>query len=247
MILLYRCLMKITVVLLTWQRISSLKTTLARLANQTHKHFDVHISNSNEKASQTVEKYAKYFEGTLSITVSHDSNDLHAYRRLTVARELAKGGTEVILFIDDDVTISNSYIEDIMAAYEPNSYSSAYAWIFTNNGQDYYKHRKRVRDNLNKIHYCGSAVSVIDASIFLYDDLFVHPEEAYLMEDLWLSYFAQQVKGWKLKYAHVNNLSISGSDANALYKKIMREKKINGTPDKADLLRKLVNDYGWKL
>lgn len=247
MIVLYGYLMKITIVLLTWQRVSSLKTVLARLKNQTYKDFDIYISNSNPRASSTVEKYVKYFSDTLKITFSNDSNDHYAYRRLTVARDLARAGTEVILFIDDDVTISNSYVEEMLQTYEPQSYCSAYAWVFTNNGEDYYRHRKKVRDNLNKIHYCGSAVSAIDASIFLDDNLFVHPEEVFLMEDLWLSYFAQHVKGWKLKYAPIANINISGSDPNALYKKIMRDKKTNGTPDKADLLRKLVHEYGWKL
>lgn len=247
MIELYRYLMKITIILLTWQRVSSLKTMLARLASQTYSDFDVYISNSNEKASQAVDNHAQNFSDSLNISVSHDSNEFHAYRRLTIARDLAIAGTEVILFIDDDVTISNSYVEEMMSAYEPKSYCSAYAWTFSNNGEDYYRHRKKVRDNLNKIHYCGSAVSAIDASIFLDDNLFVHPEETYLMEDLWLSYFAQHVKGWELKYAPISNLNVSGSDANALYKKIMRDKKTNGTPDKADFLRKLVKDYGWKL
>jgi glycosyltransferase involved in cell wall biosynthesis len=239
--------MKITIVLLTWQRIASLKRTLLTLSNQTYKDFDVYISNSSERSAVPAEKYAKYFSDKLSITFSQDSNENYAYRRLTIARDLAKKGTEIVLFIDDDITISEKYVQEMLAAYEPNSYCSAYAWRFSNNGQDYYRHRSKVSNNLKTIHYCGTAASVVDASIFLDDNLFNHPKEVYLMEDLWLSYFAQHVKGWRLKYVPLGNIHIGGSDPNALYKKIMKDKANNGTPDKADFLRTLVNEYGWEL
>lgn len=239
--------MKITIVLLTWQRVQSLKKTLMTLCDQTYKDFDVYVSNSSKRAEPAVEKYAKYFSDKLNITLSHDSNEYYAYRRMTIARDLAKSGTDIILFIDDDVTISEKHVEEALATYEPNSYCSAYAWRFSNNGQDYYRHRKKVFDNLSTIHYCGTAASIVDAAIFLDDNLFKHPDEVYLMEDLWLSYFAQHVRGWKLKYIPLSNVHIGGSDPNALYKKIMKDKANNGTPDKADFLRTLVNEYGWEL
>lgn len=239
--------MKTTIVLLTWQRIANLRKVLYSLSNQTHKDFDVYISNANTKNIATVEKYYKFFSDKLKITLSHDSNEHYAYRRLTVARELAKNGTDIVMFIDDDVAISNKHVEEMLAAYEPNTYGSAYSWRFQENGKDYYRRRKKVFNNLNTIHYCGTAVSVLDASIFLDDRLFDHPKEAYLMEDLWLSYFAQQVLGWSLKYISLSDIHIGGSDDSALFKKIIKDKANKGSPDKADLLRKLVNDYGWEL
>lgn len=239
--------MKTTIILLTWQRIGSLKNTLHVLANQTYKDFDVYISNSSEKYAAKVESYSKFYSDKLDITLSHDSNENYAYRRMTIARDLAKAGTEVILFIDDDVTISNKYVEEMIAEYEPKSYTSAYAWRFQENGDNYYRRRKRVFDNQKTIHYCGTAASIIDASIFLDKNLFIHPPEVYLMEDLWLSYFAQHVKGWKLKQIVPKNIHIGGADQNALFKKIITDKANKGTPDKADFLKILVNDYGWQL
>ena len=239
--------MKTTVVLLTWKRIPGLKKTLMLLSAQTNKEFDVRISNGNLQHAHVVDKVAKYFSDRLNITVSHDGNEIHAFRRFTVGKELAQNGTDVILFIDDDITFDSAYVETCLKQYRPKTYQSGFAWSFQNNGSDYYKYRKRVKDITEKIHYCGTGISMIDASIFLDDKIFAAPKEAYLIEDLWLSYFAQHVKGWDLLYIPMKNVHIGGSDQHALYKQIMKEKRLQQAPDKADFLRLLVKKYRWKL
>jgi glycosyltransferase involved in cell wall biosynthesis len=239
--------MKTTVVLLTWKRISFLKKTLTSLSKQTHKDFDVYISNGSLAHSRTIDEVAAAFSNILKITISHDGNKHYAFRRILVGEMLANSGTDVVLFLDDDVTISDNYVKDILSQYEPKSYASGFCWNFQENGKDYYRYRKKVFSNDEKIHYCGTGVSMVDASIFLEKRLINAPEDAYRVEDLWLSYFAQQILGWKLKYVKLNNVSIGGSDQNALYKQILRDKRVLGTPDKADFLRMLVGQYGWKL
>jgi glycosyltransferase involved in cell wall biosynthesis len=239
--------MKVTVVLLTWKRVSILRKTLLSLANQTYQDFDVRISNGNPEFSGAVDRFAESFSNKLRITVSHDGNRLYAFRRFTIGRELAKNGTDVVLFIDDDVVFDSGYVELCLNNYQPKTYQSGFAWSFQDNGSDYYKYRTKVKDTETKVHYCGTGVSMIDSSIFLDDRLYDVPAEAYLVEDLWLSYFAQDVLDWKLKYIPMKNVSVGGSDPHALYKKIIRDKKLIGTPDKADFLRLLVSKYHWKL
>ena len=239
--------MKTTIVLLTWKRIPALKKTLMSLIAQTNKDFDVRISNGNLEHAHVVDKVAKYFSDRLKITVSHEGNQIHAFRRFTVGKELAENGTDVILFIDDDITFDMNYVETCLKNYEPKTYQSGFAWSFQNNGSDYYKYRTRIKDTVSKIHYCGTGISMVDASIFLEDGIFAAPKEAYLVEDLWLSYFAQHVMKWKLKYIPMKNVQIGGSDQHALYKKIMRDKRLEAATDKADLLRILVKKYKWKL
>jgi hypothetical protein len=217
------------------------------LSNQTYKDFDVHITNANLEYSHVIDRVAKNFNNRLKISISHDGNDIYAFRRFTVGNVLAKNGTEIILFIDDDIAFPSTYIKDALSYYEPKTYQSGFAWRFQRNGQDYYKYRKRVSDNSEKIHYCGTGVSMVDASIFLDKKLFNAPEEAHLVEDLWLSYFAQHVKKWRLKYFPIANVIIGGSDQVALYKKILRDKRSGQATDKADFLRMLVKKYGWKL
>jgi glycosyltransferase involved in cell wall biosynthesis len=238
---------KVTVVLLTWQRLQFLKKTLLLLSNQTYKDFDIRITNANLERSNAVERIADQFNNKLKISITHDGNDIKNFRRFTVGNDLATKGTEVVLFIDDDITFSNDYVERLVSSYEPKTYKSGFAWNFQRGGESYYKHRTRRWDNEEKIHYCGTGISMIDASIFLDKRLFAAPKEAHYVEDIWLSYFAQHVMKWELKYVNVGNVHIGGTDQHALYKQIMRDKKLSSVPDKADFLTLLVKRYGWKL
>ncbi len=171
--------MKVAIVLLTWQRIVNLKLTLSGLNRQTYKDFDVFISNANLEKKKMVERYAQYANqgGKLRVTVSHDGNDTLAFRRLDIGRRLAKQGYKVIMFIDDDVTIPTDYVKRFLDEYESKTYASNFAWSFQDNGLDYYKKRTRRTDNKEKIHYCGTGVSMIDASIFLDKKLHSAPED----------------------------------------------------------------------
>lgn len=239
--------MKTTVVLLTWQRIELLRKTLKTLSDQTFKKFDVRITNANLEQSAQVDKIASLFNNNLNITVSHEGNDLKSFRRFTVGNELALSGTEAILFIDDDVTFSKHYVNNLVRAFEPHTYKSGFTWNFQNGGQNYYQQRTRRFDNEETIHYCGTGMSIIDSSIFLDNRLLEVPPEAYYIEDLWLSYFAQSVLGWGLKYVDVGPVQLGGADRHALYRQITRDKRNENVPDKSDFLRKLVKDYGWVL
>jgi hypothetical protein len=240
---------KVTVVLLTWQRIGNLKRTLQMLSTQTFSNFNVRITNANLRAQSQVDHYAKFFSDRLDISVSHDGNEIYAFRRLTVGKSLAQNGTDIILFIDDDITFDDNYVEHCLRNYESKSYKSGFAWSFQKGGRDYYSLRTRIRDYSSKVNYCGTGISIIDAKAFLSPELFHNiPEEAYMVEDLWLSYCLQHRLRWKLGYIEMNNASIGGADSVALYKKIIADKKSGKAPDKADLLRKLVaKPYGWKL
>jgi glycosyltransferase involved in cell wall biosynthesis len=240
---------RITVVLLTWQRLGNLKQTLHSLSNQTFQNFEVYISNANLKYRDVVEKNAKRYSEDMKIRVSHDGNDVFAFRRIHVGKKLAQEGTDILLFIDDDVAFDEKYIETFLRYYEPKSYKSGFAWNFQNNGADYYSKRTRVFDTSSVVHYCGTGFSILDSSIFLDDDLENSaPEAAIKIEDLWLSYYAQHVKGWKLGYVPVNNVTLLGADQVALYKTIIQDKKKSSkVMDKADFLRYLIKMRGWKL
>lgn len=237
----------ISVVLLTWRRIPFLKRTLMMLSNQTYKDFSVRITNANLGQQQAIENIANQFSGKLNISVSHEGNDIKAFRRFTVGREIAQAGTDVVMFIDDDISFGADYIERLIKEYEPKTYKSGFTWNFQRGGENYYKYRTRRWDNNEKIHYAGTGISMIDSSIFLDKRLFVAPEEAYYIEDLWLSYFAQHVLKWDLKFVNVGNVKIGGSDQHALYKAILSDKKTKNVADKADFLTKLIKEYKWKL
>lgn len=239
---------KVTVVLLTWQRLSALKKMLVSLSEQTYDNFNIRISNANLVKFRYVENVAKFFDGKLDIEVSHEGNDQFAFRRFAVGKDLAERGTNIVLFIDDDVIIPNDYVEQCLRYYEEKSYKSGFAWTIDRGGSDYYKYRTRIYDPNAKANYCGTGLGMIDASIFLDPRLISQaPPEALKIEDLWLSYFAQRVLKWKLAPIPQKNVILGGGDSVALFRQVLKEKHLEKTADKADFLRILVRKHKWKL
>lgn len=239
---------KITVVLLTWQRLSSLKKLLISLKDQTYTNFDIRISNANLVRFQYVESVAKMFDGFLDIEVSHEGNDQFAFRRFSVGKDLAERGTNIVLFIDDDVQIPKDYVEQCLRYYEEKSYKSGFAWTLDRGGSSYYQYRTRIHDPHQKANYCGTGLGMVDASIFLDPRLISQaPPEALKIEDLWLSYFAQRVLRWKLAPIPQEHVILGGADSVALYKQVLKEKHTRKAPDKNDFLQLLVRKYKWKL
>lgn len=233
--------LKIAVVMLTWQRLEKLPASLEMLSHQTNKNFTVYISNSNPDKTDVVEEAVAQYSQKLDITLKHDSNSMFSFRRLFIGKDLAEKGFDVIFFLDDDVIIPKDYIEQCLAHYEPNSYKSAYAWKFLGNETNYYRNRTRIKETVSRVHYCGTAVAVIDAKFFLNDGIFSPPREAYKIEDLWMSYYADHILKWKLGYIPVEGLTIGGNDAVALSRSVKKTKY-----NKAVFLIKLIN-LGWNL
>lgn len=235
----------VAVVLLTWQRINDLPTTLTNLYKQTNQDFDIYISNGNLKHAAKVEEYSSRFDGKLDIFVRHDGNDFFAFRRLFVGRALAEAGYKIIFFLDDDITIPSDYVQKCLNQYEPRTYKSGFAWKLFNGGENYYSDRERTWDPKDKVQYCGTGVSMIDARLFMEDDLiFNAPAGALKIEDLWMSYYVDHVlrkKKWKLKFMNIDGAVIRGADRVALYKNVLSD-----TYTKKEFLHELV-DMGWKL
>jgi len=237
---------RIDIVVLSWKRPRGIVKILNSLSKQTYKNFSVHISNGSPENQRTLEKYADHFRKTcnIAVRVRNDGNDLRAFRRLVVAKELAEAGSKIIFYIDDDVLIPDNYVQMALSQYKPKTYFSNFAWSLYNNGKNYYKFRTRAWDNNNKIQYCGTGISMIDAKIFLDPDLTDAekvPMGAYGVEDLWLSYYADKVLKWNLRYMDAPGVILGGNDSVALYKQIKQE-----SYDKADFLIDLVK-MGWKI
>jgi hypothetical protein len=231
---------RVAVILLSWQRPQGTIQNLKDLSNQTVEGFRVIISNSNPRIQAKLDKIKHDFKD-LDIQIVHESNEYSAFRRFFIARQQAMEGIDVILFIDDDITVPSDYIEKALKQYKEKTYSSAYTWTIQDNGSDYYNKRTRVFNSDESIKYCGAGISMIDAKIFLDDGLFNAPDEAYTIDDLWLSYYSDHVAKYKLRYLDIDGINIGGNDHAALYKSILKQKYT-----KADFLRHLVG-LGWKV
>ena len=235
--------MRVSIGLLTWQRIPDLTETLRQLSMQTYKDFTLYISNGNLEMSDKVDEIVSRFKNKLNIVLSHDGNDLKTFRRLHLGRRMAEDGATAILFLDDDVDINTRYVAKCLKEYEPKTYKSGFAWSFTKGIEsNYYSDRIRRWDNSNPIHYVGTAVCAIDPEIFLDDGLFDAPPGAMGIEDLWLSYYASHVLGWRLMYLNLkSHCKINGADLVALYKTYL-----NAEYTKDHFLKELVA-LGWKI
>lgn len=238
---------KIAVVLLTWKRMNHITGILDNLAAQTYKDFDVVISNGNmvNKYINLVEAKGRAFDGKLNVFVRHDGNEFFAFRRLFVGRALAEAGYDIVFFLDDDVNVPSNYVEKCLNQYEPKTYQSGFAWKLFNGGENYYSDRERVWDREARVQYCGTGVSMIDAKLFLEDNLiFKAPLGALKIEDLWMSFYVDHIlrkRGWRLRFMNIDGANIGGADRVALYKQVLSE-----TYTKKDFLHELVA-MGWKL
>jgi hypothetical protein len=232
--------MRVGIVLLAWQRLHGIYQNLKDLDSQTVEGFKIVISNANRTLDEKIKEYVVDFP-ELDVDIRNESNDYLTFRRFFIAREMAMDGFDIIMFIDDDILIPNNYVELAIAQYEPGIYGSAYTWTLDAKGADYYKHRTRVYDNDSQIKYCGAGISVIDAKIFLQDELFMAPAEAYGIDDLWLSYYADHVAKFKLKYINIPKVIIGGGDSVALYRSISRQQYT-----KKNFLHHLVG-LGWQV
>lgn len=235
---------RLVVIVLAWKRIEGIKNTIIQLANQSYKNFDIHISNGNEEkdAIAQIENIVDLQRNLnkSNIFLSHDGNQYSCFRRFKIARDYARSGYTTVMFLDDDIKIPNTYVETFINEYEPNTYHSAYTWRFYDGGRDYW-HRARIEDNKSTIFYGGAGVSMIDSKIFLDEGLMTPPEEAYSIDDLWISYYSSHVLGWKIKNVKIDGLIIGGGDQFALYKQIESSKNT-----KNDFLQKLIG-MGWKV
>ena len=231
--------LKLAVVVLTWQRIGNLPQTLSQLANQSHRDFDLYISNANLKRENKVDLICASFSAKMPIKVSHDGNDRYSFRRLLIADKLYKNGYEAVIFLDDDVSIGKFFIEDCLNYFEPKTYQSWYAWKFGKSGE--YYDRQRVSDINDKVDYGGAGVSMLDLSIFKSSKMLNAPEYAYKIEDLWMSYVVGTSKGWSVKYLPVSEVSLGGADSVALHKVVQGSEFT-----KTDFLKYLISK-GWNI
>tara|TARA_B110000914_G_C15423026_1_gene427531 strand:+ start:145 stop:978 length:834 start_codon:yes stop_codon:yes gene_type:complete len=233
--------LKVAVLLLTWKRPESLKKALETLSIQTYTDFTLFISNANEEIIDFINSEVKPFEAIMDINVIHTSNERKGFRRFDLSKKLHSEGYDTIMFIDDDVRFSARHVEAALSQYEPKSYKSWWAWRL--NGKPYKLPEDRTRvEKLNeRVDYCGTGVSIMDISIFSHDALFDYPQDALHIEDLWLSYFADHVLGWKLEYLDVPNVILGGGDEVALYLQIQDQ------PTNKETFVEGLRERGWKV
>lgn len=182
-------------ILLTYRRLEYFNETARCLNNQTNKDFDLYISNNScneEKLLKGVNK--RLLNSEFNVYVKNYYNQFKQFSRFLIAQELAEEGYEKIIFIDDDEILPPTFIQDCYDQYEDNAFKSFYAHIVKDN----YWHKEKLK--LNELgNYAGTGGLICPAKFFLDEYFFSCPEEFYVIDDLWLSYYILMYTDYKIK------------------------------------------------
>eukprot|EP00960_Hanusia_phi_P064909 765956-Hanusia_phi.AAC.1 len=160
------------------------------------------ICNNNPNNTEIHGMLPRFLTKFSAIVVTFPFN-MGGFARFELARQIRQTHfAEYIIMLDEDVVFHTKFVlKEVLAYAKPLSFSCWYGKLFQKNG-DYWKgsvinmtqiiqsHRK----DLQRFHYCGTALSIIDAEIFDVDVLYSIPREFLFVEDLWLSAIALHKK-----------------------------------------------------
>jgi glycosyltransferase involved in cell wall biosynthesis len=184
---------KTALIMCTYIRLENLQHTFTSLINQTNKDFDFYIcdnSNNPEKLLKIISKYSVDF----NLSIYDYGNDFKQFARFIVAQDLAKEGYERVIFIDDDQILPDTFIQDCYDQYEDGCVKS----FWSHKVEKIYKSKiKLEKDELG--NYAGTGGLVCSASIFLDEFFFTCPEQFWIIDDLWLSYYILKYTNLKIK------------------------------------------------
>lgn len=220
----------VPVIMCTWRRPEYFKRTLKNLAKQRGVRVHLYVWNNNPGIAEYLEKDAA--DASIEVTFRHSEQNVGGFGRFYFARELV-GEYPYVVFIDDDQFFGSKAIAQLAAEAAPTTASSWWAYRFVRPPR--YWLRRSVRPG-KPAHYIGTCGMVIDNSIFADPRLFECPEEFWFIEDVWLSYVANHLHGWKL----------TGSAAKFRFKPDLRNQFSGLINDKGRFVAYLM-DQGWQL
>ena len=221
----------VAIIMCTWKRLEKLGQTIQLLSEQTNKDFHFYIWNNNPNITKKIKQHTRHKKW---ITMKQSPINIGGFGRFRYA-QLVSDKHDKVIFIDDDQIFKPNFVESMLNEYEPQTIKSWFSWRFNN---DNYWNRTRIKNGSN-VDYCGTGGMVLPIEIFKDEALFEDcPEEYRFVEDLWLSFYANHIKGWKLK--STKNVWIKIEVDN-------KDQFVGLKRKKVQLLKHLVNEKGWKL
>lgn len=205
---------KTALILCIYRRLENLSSTLISINKQTNTNFDFYISNNtggemNKKIFSIVHKNIS----KINYKIYNHYNEHKQFSRFIIARDLAKEGYEKIIFIDDDEIIPLSFVQNCIDQYEEDTLKSFYAHKIINN--NYWRKEKLKPDEFGE--YAGTGGLICSSKIFLDDKFFECPKEYYIIDDLWLSYYAVKILKYKIKLLETKIEFIKDTKATAAF------------------------------
>ena len=185
-------------IMCTYIRFENLKVTLECIRKQTNKDFDFYIVDNSNKHEKLL-GYLKKFGNGIDVTVHNYQNEFKQFSRFLLARDLAEQGYEKIIFIDDDEVIPDTFIQECHDQYEPDKVKSFWGHMV----EDVYNRKIKLEKN-EYGNYAGTGGLICQSSLFLNDDFFDCPEEYWIIDDLWLSFYILKFTDLKIKELKTN-------------------------------------------
>jgi hypothetical protein len=181
------------VVMCTYNRPERLALTLRELEAQVGVTPELYIWNNNPDIAAEIE--ATIATASISVTIHNSPKNIGGFGRFYQARKLADTQPFFVM-IDDDASVGPTALRTMRDEVFEGSYQSFFAFNLQN-PKDYFD--RTATPNGAAADYCGTGGSIIDSRVFTSAGLFDCPKEYWFMEDLWLSYYVQQVLGWELR------------------------------------------------
>lgn len=199
----------IPIILCVYKRTKRLSQTLKQLEGQTYKNIDIYIWNNSIEDKKIVDDIVSNYPN-LKINVFHSTQNIGGFGRFYKAKEISNKYNSVI-FIDDDIDYSMNFVETLEKEFKQKTIHSFYAFKFRSSSN--YFDRNNILTN-QEADYCGTGGMICDIEIFQNNGLFNCPKKFWFIEDLWLSYYASDVLGWKLykSSAKINRFNDDGLD-----------------------------------
>jgi hypothetical protein len=185
---------RVPVIMCAWNRIERLPRTLELLAEQ-ETAATLYVWNNNRREAERLDFFLA--RSPIPAQSVHCNRNIGGFGRFYMARDLADAH-DAVLFIDDDQDFSRSMVADQLASFE--SESLAGWWAFTYRpGARSHGDRKRAKTPLQPADYVGAGGMIADPAIFKDPELLACPRRYWFVEDMWLSYYASHIRGWRLR------------------------------------------------
>jgi hypothetical protein len=216
-----------------FRRIERLRETLADLASQKGVAVRLHLWNNNWAARGEVDRIVA--EAPVETSVVHSRENTGGFGRFYIARALARSHRDAespVVFIDDDQGLGDDAILRLTSEFRPGTITGVWAFAFES-GADYWA-RQEVEPG-READYVGTGGMVSPLWLYGEKGLFRCPARYWFVEDLWLSFYASHLLGFRLV----------SSSADITMVKDGRDQWVGLQYVKTRFLRYLVNARGW--
>ena len=220
----------VPVVVCVWRRPHFLERTLRSVAAQTQAEVKLYVWNNNLALRDHVDETVSRLAG-LDVEVEHSRRNVGGFGRFYIARRLAEKHRYVV-FLDDDQVPAPDCVTTMLAEATPATARSMWAYNFR--GTTHFGDRIDAEPG-ERVKYAGTGGFICDTRIFAERGLYECPRRFWFVEDLWLSYYADDVLGWRL---HKSAARIDG-----VADELDQSRALGPTKDR--LFRYLVRRRGW--